>query len=192
MALKKIKPEIILHLKECAEEAIGIYPKATIENGIKTERTEWQNGWNSAIIKRTKLENKFLNWYKEIPTKYKKCVTTLLIKEELYLSLDEDNNVTMFILLNNIFAWACSDYENVTFKDLHDIYTVYLKDNKWGTIKWACVKRNEKPQDPIVEKMKEDGSWDKKMEALPDNYYWTKIKERGEVNDNTGATKGSA
>lgn len=34
-------------------DELGIYPKAVVKEGIRKERTEWQNGWNAAVLKAT-------------------------------------------------------------------------------------------------------------------------------------------
>ncbi len=38
-------------------------------------------------------------------------------------------------------------------------------------MKWICIKRNQKPQKPIVDSMKRLGVWDETMEVLPLNKY---------------------
>ena len=83
----------------------------------------------------------------------------------------------VFLLLNDIFAWGCADAECVTSGDgdstseLAQLHKLWLLDKEWGAVKWACLKRNERPQRPVMEMMKKDGAWDAELEALPDNYY---------------------
>ncbi len=53
-----------------------------------------------------------------------------------------------------------------------------IEDSSWGSLKWCCIKRNERPQIPIEEDMKKVGAWCEKMESLPINQYWDKLRKR--------------
>jgi hypothetical protein len=66
---------------------------------------------------------------------------------------------------NDLFWWACADYEAFSYKDVEDLYLA--SKEKWGIDKWACKKRGMRPQHPIENDMKKDSVWDKEMEALP-------------------------
>ena len=83
----------------------------------------------------------------------------------------QEETLVLFLNCNDVFAWACADAEAVSVKDLPELYKYWLKDRKWGTTKWICIKRNEQPQNPIKRYMIEDGSWDESLEALPENHY---------------------
>jgi len=58
------------------------------------------------------------------------------------------------------------------------LYKAWHSDKKWGVDKWCCVKRNEKPQKPIVLAMKNEGSWDDAMDNLPDNVTDLMVKKQ--------------
>jgi hypothetical protein len=54
--------------------------------------------------------------------------------------------------------------------EVGNLYKMHMADKKWGSTRWACIRRKQKPQRPVADAMKSDGSWDSVMEALPDNY----------------------
>ena len=61
--------------------------------------------------------------------------------------------------------------DNADF-ETNELYrlTSYVIDNeKWGSTKFACWKRNLQPQKPVIDDMKKDGVWDDFMEAFPKN-----------------------
>ena len=78
---------------------------------------------------------------------------------------------------NDVFAWGCADTEEVEHDewgdlesdDLYMLLRDQLADGRWGSVRWACRKRQQKPQPPIVRDMKTAGVWDEEMESLPDN-----------------------
>jgi hypothetical protein len=91
-------------------------------------------------------------------------------------------NNKLWVLCNDMFAWALADLEELplTFEDITALWQMWYADQEWGHIKWCCIKRQEKPQNPVVEMMKKNGSWDDVMEALPENHYdaaWRKHRE---------------
>lgn len=89
----------------------------------------------------------------------------------------EGETIVLFVNCNDIFAWACAEGETLSYNEVKDLYKMWEKDKKWGSSKWCCIKRNEKPQGPVANAMKKDGSWDETMEKLPDNYYDKKSRE---------------
>lgn len=98
----------------------------------------------------------------------------------------------LFVISSDVFVWGCADADDLPHKEIGTLLKMHLTE-PYGVIKWLCLKRNEKPQDPIVENMKKDGAWDDQMEALPDNYYWTSLKEKKEKdNENSTADCGNS
>lgn len=91
-----------------------------------------------------------------------------------------NETIVVFVLCSDVFAWGCADAETVTGDDVLDVeknelyrlLTYVLDNEKWGSVKYACWKRNMQPQGPLVDKLKADGVWDDWWEALaanPDN-----------------------
>ncbi len=81
------------------------------------------------------------------------------------------STIVLFVICNDIFAWGCADAEDLPLSELPNLYKMWEKDPKWGTAKWCCFRRKEKPQGPVAEAMKKHGSWDDELEKLPENYY---------------------
>lgn len=42
----------------------------------------------------------------------------------------------------------------------------WLENHEFGPAKWCAIKRNIKPQAPVIEAMKKAGVWDERMDAL--------------------------
>lgn len=93
--------------------------------------------------------------------------------------LAKKETIVVFVNCNDVFAWGCADSEEIEsseqiYKDkvnwLSELLKYHLDDPKWGSVKWCCKKRNQRPQEPLVNRMKEENVWDKEMESLPNNY----------------------
>jgi hypothetical protein len=86
-----------------------------------------------------------------------------------YLCLDGEERpetIVLFMNCNDIFVWG-GDAETITENELPVLYELHLADPKWGSVKWICQKRNERPLASIVRDMKREGAWDKIMKRLP-------------------------
>jgi hypothetical protein len=70
---------------------------------------------------------------------------------------------------NDIFAWGCSDSEELEYKEIRSLYDMWHADREWGAAKWCAIKRKQQPQRPVIDSMKAAGSWDATMEALGEN-----------------------
>lgn len=86
--------------------------------------------------------------------------------------------IVLFVNCNDCFAWACADAEDLPNGEIKNLYEYHLKDPKWGSTKWCCIRRNEKPLAKVINLMKKDGSWDEVMEKLPENAYDKACKEK--------------
>lgn len=75
----------------------------------------------------------------------------------------------VWVNCNDLFMWASADAEDITEDELPELYNMHMADKEWGSLKWACKKRNMQPQAPIIRDMKKDGAWDDMMEALSKN-----------------------
>lgn len=107
------------------------------------------------------------------------ALAQLLHDEVCLINADDEktNIMELFINTSDVFAWGVADADKLNFADICDLYKMHIKDKKWGSVKWACINRNEKPQRPIVNDMKKDGYWDDALESLPDNYYDQRISK---------------
>ncbi len=89
----------------------------------------------------------------------------------------------VFVLCSDIFAWGCADAEQLVFNDYEnpseiiELYKLWKENNRWGSTKWCCLKRNEQPQKPVKDKMIKENYWDETLEVLPENKYDKACKE---------------
>ena len=97
------------------------------------------------------------------------ALSRLLEAEELFCYSPDDKTTSLSVVCNDVFAWAHADAERFTKADIPDIYRAWIDDSMWGTAKWCCKKRKQKPQPPVEQAMRERGVWDEEMEALPEN-----------------------
>jgi hypothetical protein len=93
-----------------------------------------------------------------------------------YYSLKKDTKsegetIVLFVICNDVFAWGCADAEDLPLNELENFYKMWEKDKINGPIKWCCLRRNEKPQKPMVDLMKKEGAWDDELEKLSENLY---------------------
>ena len=82
---------------------------------------------------------------------------------------DARRSTILCVNCNDIFAWGCADAEPVFLDEIRSLYDHWIADRCWGTAKWCAIKRNQKPQPPVIEMMKKQGSWDGQMEVLGEN-----------------------
>lgn len=92
--------------------------------------------------------------------------------ERKYVEIDgtaERSTTVIFANCNDVFVWAYADGEELLNDDIKPLFLAWHADKIFGPTRWVCIKRQEKPQSPIVKDMKKAGVWDDVMEALPDN-----------------------
>ena len=91
--------------------------------------------------------------------------------------VSESDTIVVFVNCNDVFAWGGADAETITGSDevnfetneLYRLTSCVIDNEKWGSTKFACWKRNLQPQKPVANDMKKDGVWDDFMESLPKN-----------------------
>ena len=86
--------------------------------------------------------------------------------------IDSTPSIVLYVLCNDLFAWACADGENVSLDELPLLVNLHQEvKNNWGSQIWCCLKRKMQPQLPIKKRMIEDGVWTQELEALAPNHY---------------------
>jgi hypothetical protein len=91
-----------------------------------------------------------------------------------YLNIDGTTAgyvTVIFMNCNDVFIWACADGEALINDDIKPLFLAWHTDKHYGPLRWVCIKRQEKPQSPLVRDMKAAGFWDDVMEALPENTF---------------------
>lgn len=92
------------------------------------------------------------------------AIEQLLLAEVLLV----DGKMKISVLCNDLFWWACADYEEIDYEEIESLWDVWEKDGDRGVMKWCCFKRGMQPQLPIRKRWKADGFWDDELEALKD------------------------
>jgi hypothetical protein len=106
----------------------------------------------------------------------------LFCNERKYVDCrDGGSTIVLFVICNDIFAWGFADGEDLPLGEVEKLYNMHKKDSQWGSTKWCCFRRKEKPQTPVEKMMKKDGSWDEDMEKLPENHYDKMCREKQEM-----------
>jgi hypothetical protein len=88
------------------------------------------------------------------------------------------DGIIVLLHCNDVFAWGCSDSEELPHDKVPELFMLWHESNRWGPVKWCCLRRNEKPQAPVARDMKAAGFWCERMEALPENNYDRICRER--------------
>ena len=135
-----------------AIEDVGIYPKAfTDKDGVTTERTDWQDGWNECSMKITENDAKIEDWLDNAPSR----IAELIENETLHVSV-RDDGPKPWVLCNDLFWWACADGEDFELSDLPDLEQALQNAPKHGDILWCCRKRGMRPQKPYYKYFTEE------------------------------------
>ena len=127
-----------------AHEDMGMYPQATTSGGITTKRTEWQNGWNEALMKLTTKWCKLNDWYSSLSDNVKPVISALLYQDILMLCV-RDEEVKIGISMSDTFMYACADAEEADIAELPLISQLYEKYGWDGLVAWSARKRKDTP-----------------------------------------------
>ena len=80
--------------------------------------------------------------------------------------------IALALMMNDVFYWACADLEFFSFSDVKDIFNKCFdkkgKYNRFGDMKWCCLKRNMRPQHEWIKIIKQEGLWDDEWESIPE------------------------
>ncbi len=118
------------------------------------------------------------------------ALAVLLIKEVIFLNnnwweknwpKEARDGVSMNVNCSDVFAWGCSDAENLKYSEIEDLYDHYQKDNSWGPTIWCIKKRKVLPQQPIYEAIKKIGDWDLSEMGLEDGFDGSIEKMEGNI-----------
>ena len=72
---------------------------------------------------------------------------------------DADKKITSIeVICNDVFVWGTADAEPMNYEDIEPLYKMWMTDRKWGSDKWCAVRRNLKPQQPVIDAMKKNNA----------------------------------
>ena len=137
-------------LLEAANDGMGIYPQATVRaNGTREERTAWQDGWNAYGMQLTDKWDHLMTWWESLPREQQDALAELLHADGvLYFRAEKGAAPVPWILMNDTFAYACSDGEELPLDDLPTVLQLW-REFKWsGLIAWAAQRRGIEPIGP--------------------------------------------
>ena len=137
-----------LLLLSCARDDQGLYPAATVENGVRTERTPWQDGWNAACMDLTRRHLNLIQWFKLLPLNQSSVVASLALSGVIELSQDDDGQVEIVANMNDIFGWASADSEAIPLEHLEHLAALYRDFGEDGVVAYACARRHQQPIAP--------------------------------------------
>ncbi len=73
---------------------------------------------------------------------------------------DVRNATALFVGCNDVFAWACSDAEELPYHEIENLYAMWRKDPMWGPAVWCIIRRKQMPQKPVERDIRAAGIWD--------------------------------
>jgi hypothetical protein len=91
---------------------------------------------------------------------------------------DIRNSIAVFVNCNDIFAWGCADAEDLPHNEVEKLYRMWQKDPAWGAAIWCIQQRNQQPQRPVAERIRQAGIWDLDSMGLKPNGYDEYLKKR--------------
>ena len=89
--------------------------------------------------------------------------------------------LTVAVDPGDVFMWGASS--SGAIEDEEDFIRLirHLQaDNRWGAIRWLCIKENQQPQEAIVRAMQKENAWDEALAALGENHFEKAWRERYE------------
>ena len=135
-------------------------------------------------------------WYDEEDPNHKAMIAKLLDDDVLFCNSRkyicdyrkglQPETIILMVNCNDVFAWGSADAEEISLAELPELFKMHEDDPKCGSTKWACLKRNEKPQKPMIDWLKEHNAWTDELEKLPENKadkLWEEHKKQKEKKD---------
>lgn len=126
------------------------------------------------------IEAKFRTKYKgkeTIEIESSKALAILLIRGIVFINSswweeewpeEARSQIGVHVNCNDIFAWGCADAETLLYKELDDLFNLFIEDEGWGSTIWCIKKRGYLPQLPVYEMIQNTGKWDLKTMGLED------------------------
>ena len=93
----------------------------------------------------------------------------------------EEPHIHFELMTSDIFAWGYSNSDPISQEELLEVYREARRTDSFSAIvRWRCLKHEkQQPQGPVIKILKESGTWDDQMEALPANEVDERLKEEG-------------
>jgi hypothetical protein len=149
-------------------ETMGVYPASMVKNGVKTERTEWQNGWNASqmalVVSMSKVEEYFEKLDEETILKLINLSDDSIIFCHVNSDKEDPFDMVRFVVnCGDIFYLSCADCEEISVDEIGELWDMCYDNcgNKkpYGGAAWCVEKRKLRPCSYAEEKMRHFGSW---------------------------------
>lgn len=114
---------------------------------------------------------------------HEEALALLLCMDLIYASRafppdDTDKEtIGLYVGCNDVFYWGCADGEDLPLigygeqtvnNPFWDLYERVRKIGSDGAIQWCCLRRQMRPQKPMINYLKSAGHWTEELEALPE------------------------
>ena len=130
---------------EKAHDDLGIYPQTnTDDKGSFIPRTEWQNGWNDAVMEHTRNAILYYKFMETLTEEHRVALENLLLDDVIYLHKGKEDKVYLWLNVNDIFYLA-ADMEDVLPEDLPLLASLQERYGFGGILAWVAKKRNMEP-----------------------------------------------
>lgn len=137
-------------LLEAANDGMGIYPQATLRaDGTREERTAWQDGWNAYGMQLTDKWDHLMTWWESLRRDQQDALAELLRADgALYFNAKKGAEPVPWLLMNDTFAYACADGEDLPLDELPTVLELWRQFKWGGLIAWAAHRRGIEPIGP--------------------------------------------
>ena len=115
---------------EVALDSMGIYPQSITKNKKTKHRTDWQNGWNAAIMGLITKAGTLIDWFEKL-TDGEQAIIDYFIDELdiLMFRVEKDGKIKINMIVNDTFGYSCADAEPMSVYQLFKMHGV-IKDNQ--------------------------------------------------------------
>lgn len=126
----------------------GCYPVAVIDrNGVRAERTPYQEGWNASHAEFTSDIRKIKNFILELSDSDQQAIIYLFAAG---LSFNNNDDLIRMELNMNDTFYGGSDDEEVLLADIPTLCTMWNNYKHDGITAWVSHKRNQLPLEKYI------------------------------------------
>jgi len=134
---------------EIAFDSLGVYPEYIIKEGVKSERTKWQEGWNAFGTQFLDRVDTFMSWFETLTETQQDAFMNLHnIENIIWMKELIDCSVQVYLNANDVFYYACGDVEEIYPEQFEQVLYMYNTYGHSGVIAWMAKQRNSEPIKP--------------------------------------------
>jgi hypothetical protein len=95
-----------------------------------------------------------LEWLHALLPEFRIDVGDYLLLDKLRIR-EKDGTFSLWVLCNDLFAWACADGEDFDLSDMPEFRRAMDQSPEHGELLWCCRKRGMRPQGPYYKRFSE-------------------------------------